>query len=213
MAEIHVNSLDHILAKDEERVKVKKLNSAIQIIRFYIDDYEFALDIMDVKEIKEMDKIRNLPNSLPFVKGLLNLRGDIIPILDLKKKLELENLSLQQIASLAEKQDLNNNKEDSEKNIEKKEDLKNQEDQNLEDQNLQDEKIEKNENPSIIICKVGSENFGIVVDRIVRVQYLTQEEYEPTPVLFENIGKNFIKGFAKIDKKIIVILSIANLFS
>ncbi|MEJ5273130.1 MAG: chemotaxis protein CheW [Spirochaetota bacterium] len=208
MAEIHVNSLDHILAKDEERVKVKKLNSAIQIIRFYIDDYEFALDIMDVKEIKEMDKIRNLPNSLPFVKGLLNLRGDIIPILDLKKKLELENLSLQQIASLAEKQDLNNNKKDSEKNIEIKEDS-----QNLKDQNLKEEKIEKNENPSIIICKVGSENFGIVVDRIVRVQYLTQEEYEPTPVLFENIGKNFIKGFAKIDKKIIVILSIANLFS
>lgn len=208
MAEIHVNSLDHILAKDEERDKVKKLNSAIQIIRFYIDDYEFALDIMDVKEIKEMDKIRNLPNSLPFVKGLLNLRGDIIPILDLKKKLELENLSLQQIASLAEKQDLNNNKKDSEKNIEIKEDS-----QNLKDQNLKEEKIEKNENPSIIICKVGSENFGIVVDRIVRVQYLTQEEYEPTPVLFENIGKNFIKGFAKIDKKIIVILSIANLFS
>lgn len=208
MAEIHVNSLDHVLAKDEERVKVKKLNSAIQIIRFYIDDYEFALDIMDVKEIKEMDKIRNLPNSLTFVKGLLNLRGDIIPILDLKKKLELENLSLQQIASLAEKQDLNNNKEDSEKNIEIKEDLK-----NLENQNLQEEKIERNENPSIIICKVGSENFGIVVDRIVRVQYLTQEEYEPTPILFENIGKNFIKGFAKIDKKIIVILSIANLFS
>ena len=207
MAEIHVNSLDHILAKDEERVKVKKLNSAIQIIRFYIDDYEFALDIMDVKEIKEMDKIRNLPNSLPFVKGLLNLRGDIIPILDLKKKLEIENLTLQQIASLAEKQDLNNNKEDSEKNIEIKEDFK-----NLEDQNLKEEKIEKNENPSIIICKVGSENFGIVVDRIVRVQYLTQDEYEPTPVLFENIGKNFIKGFAKIDKKIIVILSIANLF-
>ncbi len=207
MAEIHVNSLDHILAKDEERVKVKKLNSAIQIIRFYIDDYEFALDIMDVKEIKEMDKIRHLPNSLPFVKGLLNLRGDIIPILDLKKKLEIENLTLQQIASLAEKQDLNNNKEDSEKNIEIKEDFK-----NLEDQNLKEEKIEKNENPSIIICKVGSENFGIVVDRIVRVQYLTQDEYEPTPVLFENIGKNFIKGFAKIDKKIIVILSIANLF-
>ncbi|HPC38856.1 MAG TPA: chemotaxis protein CheW [Exilispira sp.] len=207
MAEIHVNSLDHILAKDEERVKVKKLNSAIQIIRFYIDDYEFALDIMDVKEIKEMDKIRNLPNSLPFVKGLLNLRGDIIPILDLKKKLEIENLTLQQIASLAEKQDLNNNKEDSEKNIEIKEDFK-----NLEDQNLKEEKIEKNENPSIIICKVGSENFGIVVDRIVRVQYLTQDEYEPTPVLFENIGKNFIKGFAKIDKKIVVILSIANLF-
>jgi len=207
MAEIHVKSLDHVIAKDEERVKVKKLNSAIQIIRFYIDDYEFALDIMDVKEIKEMDKIRHLPNSLPFVKGLLNLRGDIIPILDLKKKLEIENLTLQQIASLAEKQDLNNNKEDSEKNIEIKEDFK-----NLEDQNLKEEKIEKNENPSIIICKVGSENFGIVVDRIVRVQYLTQDEYEPTPVLFENIGKNFIKGFAKIDKKIIVILSIANLF-
>ncbi|MFN3412156.1 MAG: chemotaxis protein CheW, partial [Exilispira sp.] len=105
MAEIHINNVKQIIDKENAISTGKKsFNAAIQIVRFYIDNFEFALDIMDVKEIKEMDKIRNLPNALPFVKGLLNLRGDIIPILDLKKKLELENLSLKDLANLGEKQ-------------------------------------------------------------------------------------------------------------
>jgi purine-binding chemotaxis protein CheW len=197
MAEIYVNSLNQIIGKEDQKEKDKKLNSAIQIIRFFIDDFEFALDIMDVKEIKENETIRHLPNSLPFVKGLLNLRGDIIPVLDLKKRLELENLTLDELANLAKEHDFEKAKDQREdKNYNKK----------------QEADEEQNTNPSIIICRVGSDNFGIVVDRIVRVQYLSVDEYEPTPTLFENIGKNFIKGFAKLDKKVIVILSLENLF-
>ncbi|MCR4421003.1 MAG: hypothetical protein GYA61_08835 [Spirochaetales bacterium] len=197
MAEIYINNLNQIIGKEEQKAKDTKLNSAIQIIRFFIDDFEFALDIMDVKEIKENETIRHLPNSLPFVKGLLNLRGDIIPVLDLKKRLELENLTLNELANLAKEHDFGKVKEQKdEKNISKKEETG-------EDENVK---------PSIIICRVGSDNFGIVVDRIVRVQYLSVDEYEPTPMLFENIGKNFIKGFAKLDKKVIVILSLQNLF-
>lgn len=201
MAEIHVSSINQIIDKDTTINKNKNISSAIQIIRFFIDEFEFALDIMDVKEIKEMDIIRHLPNSLPFVRGLLNLRGDIIPVLDLKKKLELENLTLKDIAKIGEKKESKDKEERDVANTKIDKDVENV-----------SESSNNNDNPSIIICKVGSENFGIVVDKIYRVQYLTTDEYEPTPELFENIGKKFIKGFAKIDKKIIVILSLADLF-
>lgn len=203
MAEIHVNSLHQIIDKENIVSKNKKITSAIQIIRFYIDNFEFALDIMDVKEIKEMDTIRHLPNSLAFVRGLLNLRGEIIPVLDLKKKLELENLSLQDLAYVGQ-----NKGKNKDKDKDKTESMNNNNESN---EIIHNDEFQ-NDNPSIIICKVGSENFGIVVDKIFRVQYLSTEEYEPASELFENIGKSFIKGFAKVDKKVIVILSLANLF-
>lgn len=206
MAEIHINNIKQIIDKENAISTDKKsFNAAIQIVRFYIDNFEFALDIMDVKEIKEMDKIRNLPNSLPFVKGLLNLRGDIIPVLDLKKKLELENLSLKDLANLGKKHKENNEITNNDKEI-------NDINEKTNIKTIQNEDQFQNENASIIICKTSSDIFGIIVDKIYRVQYLTDEEYEPTPILFENIGKSFIKGFAKIDKKIIVILSLDNLF-
>ncbi len=194
MSEIYLNSLNQINEKELDSVKAKKIDSAIQIIRFYIDNIEFALDIMDVKEIKEMDLIRNLPNSQPFVKGLLNLRGDIIPVLDLKKKLELENLSLEDLAKIGD--GYNTGKES-------KIDLKEQ---------TSEDNSEKEQLPSIIICKVGSEYFGMVVDKIHRVQYLSVDQFEKAPELFESIGKDFIKGFAKVEKKVIVILSLYHLF-
>jgi len=200
MPEIHINSLKQIEQQEIKELKQRDIGSAKQIIRFAIDNFEFALDIMDVREIKEMDVIRNLPNSQAFVKGLLNLRGDIIPVLDLKKKLELENLSLEILARMGEKQNITNNKNDS--NSEKEKDQIN---------DILDEE-DKEQAPSIIICKVGSESFGIVVDKIYRVQYLSQDEYENASELFESIGRSFIKGFAKINNKIIVILSLLNLF-
>lgn len=202
MPEIHINSISQINQKENFTKDLKKVSSAIQIIRFFIDNFEFSLDIMDVKEIKEMDTIRNLPNSLPFVKGLLNLRGDIIPILDLKKKLELENLSLEDLIKIADQQ-----------NEKRSEVSKDSVSQNINNQiNSNNINEFQSNNASIIICKIGSENFGIVVDRIYRVQYLSVDEYEPAPELFESIGKNFIKGFAKIDNKVILILSLSNLF-
>ncbi|HQM90156.1 MAG TPA: chemotaxis protein CheW, partial [Exilispira sp.] len=104
MAEIHVKSINDIVSKVDEDIDSKKIkNTVVQVIRFLIDKYEFALDVLDVKEIKEIEKIRHLPNSLPFIIGLLNLRGDIIPIFDLTKKLELENISVEKLASIGEK--------------------------------------------------------------------------------------------------------------
>ncbi len=208
MSEIYVMNLDQISGKQVESGKKAKIASVMQVIRFSLDNFEFALDIMDVKEIKEMDIIRHLPNSLPFVKGLLNLRGEIIPVLDLKKKLELENLSLEDLAKMGEKQGIGKFKEKNNEIEESKEDAKKED----EFKNKQYKVEEEEKQPSIIICKVGSENFGIIVDKIYRVQYLSVDEYEKTPDLFENIGKNFIKGFAKLQNKVIVILSLANLF-
>jgi purine-binding chemotaxis protein CheW len=61
----------------------------IQIACFRLGDDLYAADIMRIKEIIRLQKLANLPKSPPFVEGVLNLRGAVIPVVDLRKRFEL----------------------------------------------------------------------------------------------------------------------------
>jgi len=56
----------------------------IQFISFAIDDDQYGVDIMAVREIKGWSEITHLPNQPEYVRGVLNLRGVIVPIIDLR---------------------------------------------------------------------------------------------------------------------------------
>lgn len=64
----------------------------IQVVIFEIDSNYYGVDIMKVQEILKMAEITKIPNSKSYVEGVLNLRGTIIPILDIKTLL-MENFS------------------------------------------------------------------------------------------------------------------------
>lgn len=68
----------------------KKIESSheIQAVGFYIGTDEYAIEISNVQEIGAMMDIRKVPKSPPFVEGVVNLRGSIIPIIDLRKRFE-----------------------------------------------------------------------------------------------------------------------------
>ncbi|HWV43244.1 chemotaxis protein CheW [Pseudorhodoplanes sp.] len=55
-----------------------------QIISFAIDDDQYGVDIMAVREIKGWSEITHLPRQPESVRGVLNLRGAIVPIIDLR---------------------------------------------------------------------------------------------------------------------------------
>ena len=57
------------------------------LVTFRLGSGEYAIDIMQAKEIIKMEKITLIPNAPDFVEGVINLRGNIIPIIDLKKRL------------------------------------------------------------------------------------------------------------------------------
>jgi len=61
-----------------------------KIVSFKIGQEFYGIDIMHVKEILKEGKFTRVPNTLDFVVGVLNLRGDIIPIVDLAKMFHLE---------------------------------------------------------------------------------------------------------------------------
>jgi purine-binding chemotaxis protein CheW len=55
-----------------------------KMITFSLSGKDYAVDIMNVKEIAKADKFTYVPNAASFVRGVYNLRGDIIPIIDLR---------------------------------------------------------------------------------------------------------------------------------
>ena len=65
------------------------LGSAVegsQYLTFGIDEEEYAISILKVKEIIEMKKITKIPNLPEYIKGIINLRGNIIHIIDIREK-------------------------------------------------------------------------------------------------------------------------------
>jgi len=72
----------------------------IKVVAFLLHEEEFGVDIMNVQEVIRIGNITRVPNSLDYVKGVLNLRGTILPVLDLRQRLgfpEAEQSRLQRI--------------------------------------------------------------------------------------------------------------------
>ncbi|MDR2404179.1 MAG: chemotaxis protein CheW [Spirochaetaceae bacterium] len=68
------------LQEQKERVD----NLDFKMITFSLAGKDYGVDIMNVKEIAKADKFTYVPNAASFVRGVYNLRGDIIPIIDLR---------------------------------------------------------------------------------------------------------------------------------
>lgn len=64
----------------------------LQLVSFEVGDEEYAVPILSVQEINRMLQITRVPQSPPFVEGVINLRGKIIPVVDLRKRFGLVKL-------------------------------------------------------------------------------------------------------------------------
>lgn len=60
-----------------------------QLVSFKVGNEEYAVDILSVHEINRISEIATIPKSPDFIKGVINLRGKIIPVISLRKKFGL----------------------------------------------------------------------------------------------------------------------------
>jgi len=74
-------------SRSEEKIEVKN-----QYIVFLINDQEFGVEIKQTREIINFTELTEMPSTPDFVKGVINLRGEIVPIVDLYKRLEIEKV-------------------------------------------------------------------------------------------------------------------------
>ena len=61
-----------------------------EFLTFRLGGEEYGIDILKVKEIRGHDPVTRIANSPAFIKGVINLRGTIVPIVDLRTKFSLE---------------------------------------------------------------------------------------------------------------------------
>lgn len=62
---------------------------SFQVVEFLLGNEHFAIDLFDVKEVVEYTRITKLPNSPSYIKGIIDLRGEITTIIDLKQQLAI----------------------------------------------------------------------------------------------------------------------------
>lgn len=75
-----INTLDKNMQTDSSS------QTEQEFLSFVLEEEQYALDIMAVKEIRGYEPVTKIANAPPFIKGVLNLRGDIVPIVDLRIK-------------------------------------------------------------------------------------------------------------------------------
>ncbi len=67
-------------------------DDSVQLVTFNLGKEQYGIDIMQVEGIVREHEIRNIPNAPSFVEGIFNLRGDILPVINLHKRFHLEKL-------------------------------------------------------------------------------------------------------------------------
>ena len=68
--------------------------NAEQHLTFEIAGELFAIPILAVHEIRSWEKVSRIPNSAPYVLGVINLRGEIVPVIDVRARLGLDAIEM-----------------------------------------------------------------------------------------------------------------------
>jgi len=137
-------------------------NNTLQFVGFRLDDQAYAFQIDQIQEIVILDKVTRTPQVPEYCDGVSNLRGSIIPIINLRKLFGLEPRPA-----------------DSETRT--------------------------------IVVNVGDRTMGCTVDAVSQVVRIPKEEIQPAPETVTADGANYIAGFAKLDRDLVIVLDINEL--
>lgn len=145
-----------------DMMKASGSGEILQLVTFTLGSEEYAVDILKVQEINRMKEITRVPNSPAYVEGVINLRGKVIPVVNIRKKF-----------GLPEK--------------------------------------ENDEQSRIMIIDIQGITMGLVVDSVSEVLRVPSSIVEPTPPMASNISTEFIKGIAKLEDRLIILLDMDRL--
>jgi len=83
---LNYRKLYFLLGKNMEKKESESTLSSLQIVCFKIGEEEYGVDILKVQEIYKLPKITKLPKSIAYIKGVIDFRGKVMPVVDLSEK-------------------------------------------------------------------------------------------------------------------------------
>ncbi|MEA1981881.1 MAG: chemotaxis protein CheW [candidate division Zixibacteria bacterium] len=82
--------MEAVAPETQENKNSVGIDELLQMVSFHIGNEEFGVDILKVQEINRVVEITKVPQAPSYVDGVINLRGKVIPIVDLRKRFNLE---------------------------------------------------------------------------------------------------------------------------
>jgi purine-binding chemotaxis protein CheW len=131
---------------------------------FYLDREEYGVDVKQVQEIRRVTEITAVPRAPEFMRGVINLRGRILPVMDLRCKLGLGEVGA-------------------------------------------------TPNTRIIVVRVRERLLGLLVDGASQVLKVPLSRIEPPPEEVVERGGDYIRGVAKLDDRLIILMDIERLLA
>jgi len=148
---------------EAEKAKVKT-SSETQLVVFALASEYYGVDIGDVREIIRMQNITRVPGAPPFVEGVINLRGKVVPVVDLRKRLQLK---------------VGDQTKDS----------------------------------RIVVIDLQGKDMGVIVDGVNEVLRIQLSAVEPPSSLVTNAESDYLRGIAKLENKMIILLDLSKVLS
>ncbi|OIJ17855.1 chemotaxis protein CheW [Anaerobacillus alkalidiazotrophicus] len=137
----------------------ENLVNEIKVIVFQLKDEEYGVEVSQVRSIERIQHITRVPRTPDFVKGVINLRGVVTPIINLRNRFDLEE-------------------------------------------------IETTDSTRIIIVAVGEMEVGLIVDAANDVVDISTNIVEPPPEVVGGIEADYLRGVAKLDKRLLILLNL-----
>lgn len=86
--------MENALTIRDQQGKTDSSGELIQLVSFKLDEEEYGVDVLKVREIIRLPSITRVPNTPHYVEGVINLRGKVIPIMSIRRRFglgEVEN--------------------------------------------------------------------------------------------------------------------------
>lgn len=138
--------------------------SETQLVVFDLASEFYGVDISAVREIIRMQSVTRVPGAPAFVEGVINLRGRVVPVVDLRKRLDL---------SLAE----------------------------------------QTQESRIVVVDIGGRDVGVIVDAVTEVLRVPLSVIDPPSSMITNSDSDYLKGIAKLESKLIILLDLDKVLS
>jgi purine-binding chemotaxis protein CheW len=135
-----------------------------QIVVFELANEHYGLDIAAVEGIIKMQSITKMPQAPHYVQGITNLRGVVVPVIDLRKRFGLDAQ-------------------------------------------------EATKNTRIVVVYMNKLKVGMIVDAVSQVLRIQDETIEPPPPMVTTVNSAFIKGIAKLEGQLVILLDLSKVLS
>lgn len=163
-------------------------NRYVQLVTFRLGGEEYGVDIMKVQEIIKLQETTHMPKMPAFIEGVINLRGNVIPIFDLRKRFDIPPAVDGGASAVPEMTGMST------------------------EGGVRPPTTCSAARRIIVVALEGCA-VGFIVDKVVEVMKVDESQVAPPPAGCGGVGREFLRGVCKLESRLVIYLDVDSLLS